>query len=209
MKISFLTLGVVSTNTYFVENDTDLLLFDPAGNAEKIIEKIKQSKKTLQAILLTHAHFDHIAALDDVLKTFPVPVYMHQEEFSFLKDPEKNGSAKFTQYGLPIITSHAQPIALDESTYQIGSFSFETLHTPGHSPGSLTYVFDEFAIVGDTLFNNGIGRTDLYQGDYETLVDSIKDKLFSLNDQLPLYPGHGPLTTVENEYMNPFLDGEM
>ena len=78
------------------------------------------------------------------------------------------------------------------------------LHTPGHSPGSLTYVFDEFAVVGDTLFNNGIGRTDLYKGDYETLVDSIQDKIFELEGDLPLFPGHGPYTTVDDEQLNPF-----
>ncbi|EGQ3921118.1 MBL fold metallo-hydrolase [Staphylococcus pseudintermedius] len=208
MNISNLTLGFVSTNTYFVENDTEMILIDPAGEIDKIDNKIKQSGKQLIAILLTHAHFDHIAALDDVLTRYDVPVYMHAEEFSFLMDPQKNGSAKFKDYGLPIITSQAEPHALDEGTQQIGQFNIQTLHTPGHSPGSLTYVFDEFAVVGDTLFNNGIGRTDLYQGNYETLVDSIKDKLFSLDEQLPLYPGHGPSTTVEDEYMNPFLDGQ-
>ena len=74
------------------------------------------------------------------------------------------------------------------------------MHTPGHSPGSLSFVFDEFAVVGDTLFNNGIGRTDLYKGDYETLVDSIKDKLFELDGDLPLFPGHGPIrqSTMNN-----------
>lgn len=83
MNISNLTLGFVSTNTYFVENDTEMILIDPAGEIDKIDNKIKQSGKQLIAILLTHAHFDHIAALDDVLTRYDVPVYMHAEEFSF------------------------------------------------------------------------------------------------------------------------------
>ncbi|MBA8758938.1 MBL fold metallo-hydrolase [Staphylococcus schleiferi subsp. coagulans] len=207
MKISYLTLGIVSTNTYFIENDTELILIDPSSESKKILNRIQQSQKQLKAILLTHAHFDHIAALDDVLKQYDVPVYMHPEEFDFLSEPEKNGSVQFQAYGLPIITSHANPTAIEEGHHQIGQFQFDALHTPGHSPGSLTYVFDEFAIVGDTLFNNGIGRTDLYRGDYETLVDSIQDKIFNLDETLPLYPGHGPFTTVENEYMNPYLHG--
>ncbi|MBT2808853.1 MBL fold metallo-hydrolase [Staphylococcus coagulans] len=207
MKISYLTLGIVSTNTYFIENDTELILIDPSSESKKILNRIQQSQKQLKAILLTHAHFDHIAALDDVLEQYDVPVYMHPEEFDFLSEPEKNGSVQFQAYGLPIITSHAQPTAIEEGHHQIGQFQFDALHTPGHSPGSLTYVFDEFAVVGDTLFNNGIGRTDLYRGDYETLVDSIQDKIFNLDETLPLYPGHGPLTTVENEYMNPYLHG--
>lgn len=207
MKISYLTLGIVSTNTYFIENDTELILIDPSSESKKILNRIQQSQKQLKAILLTHAHFDHIAALDDVLEQYDVPVYMHPEEFDFLSEPEKNGSVQFQAYGLPIITSHAQPTAIEEDHHQIGQFQFDALHTPGHSPGSLTYVFDEFAVVGDTLFNNGIGRTDLYRGDYETLVDSIQDKIFNLDETLPLYPGHGPFTTVENEYMNPYLHG--
>ncbi len=207
MKISNLTLGIVSTNTYFIENDTELILIDPSSESKKILNRIQQSQKQLKAILLTHAHFDHIAALDDVLKQYDVPVYMHTEEFDFLSEPEKNGSVQFQAYGLPIITSHANPTAIEEGHHQIGQFQFDALHTPGHSPGSLTYVFDEFAVVGDTLFNNGIGRTDLYRGDYETLVDSIQDKIFNLDETLPLYPGHGPFTTVENEYMNPYLHG--
>ncbi|WP_353476876.1 MBL fold metallo-hydrolase [Staphylococcus coagulans] len=207
MKISYLTLGIVSTNTYFIENDTELILIDPSSESKKILNRIQQSQKQLKAILLTHAHFDHIAALDDVLEQYDVPVYMHPEEFDFLSEPEKNGSVQFQAYGLPIITSHAQPTAIEEGHHQIGQFQFDALHTPGHSPGSLTYVFDEFAVVGDTLFNNGIGRTDLYRGDYETLVDSIQDKIFNLDEMLPLYPGHGPFTTVENEYMNPYLHG--
>lgn len=207
MKISYLTLGIVSTNTYFIENDTELILIDPSSESKKILNRIQQSQKQLKAILLTHAHFDHIAALDDVLKQYDVPVYMHPEEFDFLSEPEKNGSVQFQAYGLPIITSHANPTAIEEGHHQIGQFQFDALHTPGHSPGSLTYVFDEFAVVGDTLFNNGIGRTDLYRGDYETLVDSIQDKIFNLDETLPLYPGHGPFTTVENEYMNPYLHG--
>lgn len=89
MNISNLTLGFVSTNTYFVENDTEMILIDPAGEIDKIDNKIKQSGKQLIAILLTHAHFDHIAALDDVLTRYDVPVYMHAEEFSFLTDPQK------------------------------------------------------------------------------------------------------------------------
>ena len=189
MRISNLSLGLVDTNAYFVESDNSVLLVDPAGESDKIFKKLNQINKPLKAILLTHAHFDHIGALDDVLSKYDVPVYMHKEEFSFLTDPEKNGSSKFKQYGMPLTTSKAQPIA-------------------GHSPGSLTYVFDDFAVVGDTLFNNGIGRTDLYRGDYETLVDSIKDKLFELDGDLPLFPGHGQYTTVDDEQLNPYLDGQ-
>ncbi|MBY7663618.1 MBL fold metallo-hydrolase [Staphylococcus agnetis] len=207
MEISYLPLGFVSTNTYFVTNEDALLIIDPAGESHKILDKIKSMNKPLKAILLTHAHFDHIAALDDVLNVHPVPVYMHKNEHDFLTNPAKNGSQKFQELGLPIITSQAKPQFIDEGDIQLHGFDISVLYTPGHSPGSLSYVFKDFAVVGDTLFNNGIGRTDLYQGDLETLIDSIKDKLFELDETMPIYPGHGPSTTIENEFMNPFLNG--
>ena len=207
MRISSLTLGLVDTNTYFIEDDNHLLLIDPSSESDRIIKKLNQINKPLKAILLTHAHYDHIGALDDIINKYNVPVYMHDEEFDFLKDPEKNGAAKFKQYGMPQVISDAKPLSIKEGPTTIEGFHFSVLHTPGHSPGSLSYVFKDFAVVGDTLFNNGIGRTDLYRGDYETLVDSIKDKLFELDGDLPLFPGHGPYTTVDDEQLNPFLNG--
>lgn len=207
MRISSLTLGLVDTNTYFIEDDNHLLLIDPSSESDRIIKKLNQMNKPLKAILLTHAHYDHIGALDDIINKYNVPVYMHDEEFDFLKDPEKNGAAKFKQYGMPQVISDAKPLSIKEGPTTIEGFHFSVLHTPGHSPGSLSYVFKNFAVVGDTLFNNGIGRTDLYRGDFETLVDSIKDKLFELDGDLPLFPGHGPYTTVDDEQLNPFLNG--
>ena len=207
MRISSLTLGLVDTNTYFIEDDNHLLLIDPSSESDRIIKKLNQMNKPLKAILLTHAHYDHIGALDDIINKYNVPVYMHDEEFDFLKDPEKNGAAKFKQYGMPQVISDAKPLSIKEGPTTIEGFHFSVLHTPGLSPGSLSYVFKDFAVVGDTLFNNGIGRTDLYRGDFETLVDSIKDKLFELDGDLPLFPGHGPYTTVDDEQLNPFLNG--
>lgn len=207
MNISYLTLGIADTNTYFIENEDSVLLVDPSSDGQKIIQKLNEINKPLKAIILTHAHFDHIGALDEVLDKYDVPVYLNQEEFDFLTDTSKNGSQKFSQYGLKPITSKAKPIHLEEGEHTIEGFTVNVLHTPGHSPGSLTYVFNDFAVVGDTLFNNGIGRTDLYKGDYETLIDSIQDKIFELDGDLPLYPGHGPSTTVNNEQMNPYIHG--
>ncbi|WP_400263842.1 MBL fold metallo-hydrolase [Staphylococcus nepalensis] len=207
MQISSLALGLVKTNTYFIENEISVILVDPASDYDLIKKKLNQINKPLKAILLTHAHFDHIGALDDVVAKYQVPVYMHRLEFDFLTDTYKNGSEKFKQYGLEPITSNVSPNQLDEGLVEIEGFQFNVLHTPGHSPGSLSFVFDEFAVVGDTLFKQGIGRTDLYKGDYETLVASILDKIFELDEDLPLFPGHGPYTTIKDEQVNPYLHG--
>ncbi|GGB79893.1 MBL fold metallo-hydrolase [Staphylococcus nepalensis] len=207
MQISSLALGLVKTNTYFIENEKSVILVDPASDYDLIKKKLNQINKPLKAILLTHAHFDHIGALDDVVAKYQVPVYMHRLEFDFLTDTYKNGSEKFKQYGLEPITSNVSPNQLDEGSVEIEGFQFNVLHTPGHSPGSLSFVFDEFAVVGDTLFKQGIGRTDLYKGDYETLVASILDKIFELDEDLPLFPGHGPYTTIKDEQVNPYLNG--
>ncbi|MGW7806895.1 MBL fold metallo-hydrolase [Staphylococcus xylosus] len=207
MKISSLSLGLVETNVYFIENDTSVILVDPANDSDLIIKKLNQINKKLVAVLLTHGHFDHIGALDDIIEKYDVPVFMHKSEFDFLTNVTKNGSEKFKQYGLPNVISNAKPQPLEEGDANVEDFHFNVLHTPGHSPGSLTFVFNEFAVVGDTLFKQGIGRTDLYKGDHETLVNSILDKLFELDDDLPLFPGHGPYTTVEDEQMNPYLHG--
>lgn len=207
MKISSLSLGLVETNVYFIENDKSVILVDPANDSDLIIKKLNQINKKLVAVLLTHGHFDHIGALDDIIEKYDVPVFMHKSEFDFLTNVNKNGSEKFKQYGLPNVISNAKPQPLEEGDANVAGFHFNVLHTPGHSPGSLTFVFNEFAVVGDTLFKQGIGRTDLYKGDHETLVNSILDKLFELDDDLPLFPGHGPYTTVEDEQMNPYLYG--
>ena len=207
MQISSLALGLVKTNTYFIENEKSVILVDPASDYDLIKKKLNQINKPLKAILLTHAHFDHIGALDDVVAKYQVPVYMHRLEFDFLTDTYKNGSEKFKQYGLEPITSNVSPNQLDEGSVEIEGFQFNVLHTPGHSPGSLSFVFDEFAVVGDTLFKQGIGRTDLYKGDYDTLVASILDKIFELDEDLPLFPGHGPYTTIKDEQVNPYLHG--
>lgn len=207
MQISSLALGLVKTNTYFIENEISVILVDPASDYDLIKKKLNQINKPLKAILLTHAHFDHIGALDDVVAKYQVTVYMHRLEFDFLTDTYKNGSEKFKQYGLEPITSNVSPNQLDEGSVEIEGFQFNVLHTPGHSPGSLSFVFDEFAVVGDTLFKQGIGRTDLYKGDYETLVASILDKIFELDEDLPLFPGHGPYTTIKDEQVNPYLHG--
>lgn len=159
------------------------------------------------AVLLTHAHFDHIGAVDDVRETYSIPVYVHTEEQDWLQDASLNGSALFMM-GRSITAKPADELIEKEGTLSIGSFTFEVFETPGHSPGSVSYYSKEAAAVfsGDVLFQMSIGRTDLPGGSFNELIMSIEEKLFTLPDETAVLCGHGPETTIGFEKANnPFL----
>ncbi|MFJ7826783.1 MBL fold metallo-hydrolase [Psychrobacillus sp. NPDC096623] len=210
LNIRTYPLGYIQTNCYVVSNsEKQCLIFDPGGEADKIISELHRLKLNPLAILLTHAHFDHIGAVEQVRESFNIPVYIHTAEKKWLVDPAKNGSAKYAE--IPsIICSEADFLLNSEPELKIGEFQMELLHTPGHSPGSITYYFkqEDFAIVGDTLFQNSIGRTDLPGGNQAELMKAIHSKLLTLPETTLIYPGHGASTTIEEEMeTNPFLNG--
>ncbi|MET1014469.1 MAG: MBL fold metallo-hydrolase [Paenisporosarcina sp.] len=210
LNIRTYPLGPLQTNCYVVSNkNRECLIFDPGEEGLKLIKEIKKLQLKPLAIVLTHAHFDHIGAVDIVRDEFNLPVFIHRAEKDWLTNPIKNGSSRFND--LPNIVGRPADILLDEeSMLEIGSFSFQVIHTPGHSPGSLTFWFshEEFAIVGDTLFQGSIGRTDLPNGNVTELMKSIHQKLLTLPEQTICYPGHGqPTTPVEEMNNNPFLNG--
>lgn len=203
-------LGYIQANCYIVSNASrQCLIFDPGGEGDKLINELNRLNLKPIAILLTHAHFDHIGAADQVRDVYKISLYIHTAEKRWLLDPAKNGSGKYVE--IPSIAcKEADVILSDEHSIQIENFIIGLLHTPGHSPGSLTYYFKEdgFAIVGDTLFQNSIGRTDLVGGNNKELMNSIHSKLLTLPETTILYPGHGPATTPEEEMeYNPFLNG--
>ncbi len=210
LKVNTYPLGPIQTNCYIISDESgNCLIMDPGEESGRIINKVKSKELTPVAILLTHAHFDHIGAVDSIRDRYTIPVYIHEEEQDWLSDPRLNGSAKYP--GLPDIrTRKADKLISDEGMMNVGPFEFEVRHTPGHSPGSVSYIFgpSRFAIVGDTLFQQGVGRTDLPGGNTGILLSSIHDKLLSLDDDFIIYPGHGPSTTPEEEKdSNPFLNG--
>ncbi|MCO4095556.1 MBL fold metallo-hydrolase [Macrococcoides canis] len=206
MKKKKIALGMIETNCYILENEQEILIVDPGSEPERLIDTIGNTDKKVIGVLLTHSHFDHIGAVDAICSHYQCTLYMSKIEKYFLTDPLKNGSEKFRQYGIEPVIVNQQPKYLDNGVQQIGTFSFEVRHTPGHSPGSLSFIFKNFAIVGDTLFKEGIGRTDLYQGDTSQLLSSIDRELFSLDEACIICPGHGPETTVGYEKVNnPYL----
>ncbi|WP_430785280.1 MBL fold metallo-hydrolase [Virgibacillus flavescens] len=207
MKIESMSLGPLGTNCYIIYNGEDALIIDPGGDEEVVVEFLKDKSCTPKAILLTHAHFDHIGAVDYLRKEYNIEVYLHQNEKEWLSEPNLNGSISFTQNPISIEPPEKE---LSEGYLQIESFSFEVLFTPGHSPGSVCFVFEDlgFVIGGDVLFKHGVGRTDLPGGSMEVLMESISEKLYKLNDSMIVYPGHGPSTTISNEKrVNPFVKG--
>ncbi|WP_017726970.1 MBL fold metallo-hydrolase [Halalkalibacterium ligniniphilum] len=203
-------LGPLQTNAYVLMNEQkEAVIFDPGGNGTEFIEWLKSQSITPLAILLTHAHFDHIGAVDDVRHEFNIPVYLHKEEADWLTDGSKNRSAFFLSDG-EIVVKPADHIITEEDSLQIGSFTFSVLETPGHSPGSVSFYYEKEGIVfsGDALFASSIGRTDLPGGDHQQLLQSIHDKLLELPEETIVACGHGPTTTIGQEMdSNPFLSG--
>ncbi|SET62414.1 Glyoxylase, beta-lactamase superfamily II [Salinibacillus kushneri] len=206
MNVKQFSLGALGTNCYIVHKNGKGLIIDPGAEGLVVKQYLDSHDTKPLAILLTHAHFDHIGAVEELQREYNIEVYLHETEHDWLKDPMLNGSQYF---GItePIRINNADHM-LTPGFLTLENFTFEIRHTPGHSPGSVSFVFEDegFVIAGDTLFNGGIGRTDLPQGNHQELLTSIKTNLFTLAEKTIVYPGHGPETTIEKEKRsNPFL----
>lgn len=208
MKIIKHLNPVAGENTYLVANEEALLVIDPGSDTQGLIQKISNLKKPVAAILLTHTHYDHIISVDVIRQKFnQPPVYVHPLEADWLGDPSLNGSARHPELG-DIIISPADVLFENGRAYELAGFHFRVLPTPGHSQGSVSFVFDEEMVVfsGDALFRETIGRTDLPTGDFDTLINSIKSQLLVLPSRYDIHPGHGFSSTIAHEKaFNPFL----
>jgi glyoxylase-like metal-dependent hydrolase (beta-lactamase superfamily II) len=202
-------LGGYQTNCYTVQSGEHLWVVDAGFEPEPLLQLIGETGLTPEAIVLTHAHSDHIAGIRQVLESYPnVPIWIATEEERWLADPELNLSAYL---GLGVTAPPASRLLNDGDELTLGETTWRVLHTPGHSPGGLTFVCDEHgvAIAGDALFANSIGRTDFPGSSHEQLVESIRTKLYALPDETRVLPGHGPETTIGREKRsNPFVPGE-
>ena len=194
-------LGPLSNNCYIVfdADSKEGFLIDVTAPTEKIDEFIKKEGLKIKFIFLTHSHFDHISGLS----RYSVPYYIHEKEVKFLKDPSLNGSVYFST---PLIIETSPEICQDKDIIYLGEQPIEVIHTPGHSPGSISLKVNKWLFTGDALFYNSIGRTDFSYGSEITLINSIKEKLFVLPSDTIVYPGHGPFSTIGREVdSNPFL----
>jgi hydroxyacylglutathione hydrolase len=210
MKWFRIPLGPLQTNCYVLtEEDGSCLVIDPGEEGPKLQHWLREKKLSPIAILLTHAHFDHIGAVDFIRNQYSIPVYIHTRESKWLGDPHLNGSGKFAMIE-PIRVNDADVLIEKEQSLEIGSFTIQVLETPGHSPGSVSFYFEKNRMVvsGDALFQGSIGRTDLFGGNHKQLINSIHQKLLTLPEDTLVLSGHGPETIIEDEMdSNPFLNG--
>jgi len=210
LQIQGFVFNFASENTYILYNgNKNAWLIDPGNMSEqetKVIgDFIEENQLKIEKILLTHAHIDHVLGLQWASDTFKVPVYMHQEDQEVLDMFQISGM----RFGMNLDHIHADIRYISENDeLDLDGEKFKIYHVPGHSPGSVVYHNEDqkFMISGDVLFEGSIGRTDLFKGNYEQLIEGTKTKLFILDPETKVFSGHGNPTTIgfEKEY-NPFF----
>ncbi len=204
------TLGPFETNAYvYTPDGQNAWIIDPGLGPEAIIDHMKSLELDAAAVLLTHAHADHILGLSDIMDAFPdTPLLIHEAEEDWPSDPALNLSAMF---GTPYSGPRPTRLLKHGDTIHVGGQAWGVRHTPGHSPGGCVFLAPggELAIVGDTLFSGSVGRTDFPGGDFDELAESIRREIYSLDERCLCLPGHGPSTTVGRERAhNPFVRRE-
>ncbi len=205
MKIERLVLGLLHTNCYFIydENSREAVVVDPATSIKKILNIINDLSLKVKYVVLTHAHSDHISALDELCEVTDAKVCIGTGDALSLNDGEIN-LCDYFRHASP---THIPDVILnDGDTIKLNGFELKVISTPGHTCGSICLLSDNVLISGDTLFFESVGRTDFATSNAMELMKSIKNKLFILDRSTIVYPGHGEQTTIGHEIdNNPFV----
>jgi hydroxyacylglutathione hydrolase len=207
LVLEHLMVGPLQSNCFIVGDEVsgEAVIIDPGGDGDMILNTVNRKPWKVTAILNTHAHFDHIAANAAVIKGTGAPLMAPKGDAPYMTDAH----IAARMYGLQVDASPVpDKLLVDGDTIDLGDEKIKMILTPGHTPGGATFVTSIGIFPGDSLFAGSIGRTDLPGGDYETLINSIKTRILVLDDDTPVYPGHGPATTVGREKTyNQFLVG--
>ncbi len=208
LRVMVVEVGPLAENAYIVGHPESggAVVIDPGDDGEGILGHLNAQRLTLEKILLTHGHFDHVGGVRFLKERTGATVHIHPGEVDLMRNAGRQGA----MFGLSVPEPPPPDVLVNEGdTVMLADQPFRVLHTPGHSPGHVTYVVGGMAFVGDLIFAGSIGRTDLPGGSLEALFRAVREKIFTLPDETILLPGHGPATTVEEEKRsNPFFTGE-
>lgn len=205
MILETLVVGMIQANCYLVGDAKtgEGVVIDPGGDVPVILRALEAHKLKPVAILATHGHFDHVEGLAGLKRATNAPILVHKSDMPLIQGMTTQGQL----FGIRVEAAPPPDRFLEDGdTLPVGGLTLQVLHTPGHSPGSVCFLVDRSVFVGDLLFAGSIGRTDLQGGDYDTLIRSVQQKIFTLPADTTVYPGHGPATSVGVEKRtNPFF----
>lgn len=205
MIIKELVVGPLMANCFIFgcEETKEAVVIDPGGDADKIMFSLADSKLKVKYIINTHGHFDHVAANGKIKDATGADILIHPLDASMLGSISTNAAL----FGISVENSPPCDQTIEEGdTVSFGKITLKVTHTPGHTPGGISLYTDKIVFVGDTLFAGSIGRTDFPGGDFNTLISSIRTKLFKMDDDVRVLSGHGPETSIGSEKrFNPFV----
>lgn len=202
IKVDVVKLGIIKTNCYIIYKETNkkAIIVDPGENADLVIETMNKLGVSADSIILTHGHYDHIGAVDELRERLNIKAYIYKDEQQLVASSTLNMSEYFGRK----IKATPDVFLEDDQVINLADINIKVIHTPGHTPGGCCYYFyeDGFLISGDTLFEGTYGRCDLPGGSEGKILSSIKNKLLILDDDVVVYPGHEEATTIIRERQN-------
>jgi glyoxylase-like metal-dependent hydrolase (beta-lactamase superfamily II) len=203
-KLHTLVVGRLQTNCYILQSESTALVIDPGDEPERILRFLDDIAVKPRYIIATHTHFDHVLGVNAIRNKLHIPFLIHRDDLSMLESMQSRVH-QFMGFSVPP-PPRVDRFLTEGESITFGHDTVKVLHSPGHSPGSISLAGKGYVLTGDALFNQSIGRTDLPGGDLDTLVHSITERLFSLDDDTIVYPGHGPETSIGDEKLaNPFV----